>query len=359
MAEVHHSVPLLLVSANAGERLRAEVAAGARPRTEYLELERRHGMEILDWSRLGHSRRRTRILSLRHVAAALPRLRRHTAVFSDGEHLGIPLALAMSFGHAIPHVVIGHWLTRSKKRAFFKVLKAHRRMTRILVHSRTQLELAARELGIPRERMRFVPYSADTEFWRPQVTPQERLVVSAGLEHRDYATLDAACARIDCDLSIAAASLHTPHAICTMPPATSKAIIQPRSHLDLRDLYARASVVAVPLVPNDFQAGVTTLLEAMAMGKAVVVSATQGQRDVVVDGETGLMVPPDNPQALAAALRRLLDDPGERARLGRNARRAVENSFSLEAYVDAIAASLEEAAGLNQTVVEEASAAAI
>jgi glycosyltransferase involved in cell wall biosynthesis len=344
MKDGRRAAPLLLVSADASSKLRDDVAAGRRPRPEYLELERRHGMELLDWSRLGYSGRRTQMLSLRHVAAALPRLSTHTAVFSDGEHLGIPLALAMSVGPSIPHVVIGHWLSRSKKRAFFRLFKAYRRMTRIIVHSRTQLEIAVHELGIPRDRLRFVPYSADTDFWRPADVPEERHVVSAGLEHRDYATLDLACRAIDCDVTVAAASLHTPGAVRTMPGPGGRVRIVSLDHLALRDLYARAAVVAVPLVPNDFQAGVTTLLEAMAMGKAVVVSATDGQRDIVVDGETGVTVPPGDAAALEHALRRLLDDPAERARLGRNARRAVEASFSLDSYVDAIAASLLEAA---------------
>ena len=345
MRNGHATSPaLLLVSARADSRLREEVAAGRRPRPEYLELERRHGMELFDWSRLGQAGRRTELLSLRHVAAAVPRLRGHVAVFSDGEHLGIPLALALAVGPSIPHVVIGHWLTRSKKRPFFRVLKAHRWMTKIIVHSRTQLEIAVRDLGIPRERLRFVPYCADTQFWRPGEAAAERLVVSAGLEHRDFATLDTACASIDCDVTVAAASLHTPEAVRTMPGPSTKVKLVSLDHLSLRELYAKAAVVAVPLVPNDFQAGVTTLLEAMSMGKAVVVSATEGQRDIVVDGETGILVPPGDSVALARALERLLDDPSERARLGRNARRAVEASFSLEAYVDAIAATLVEAA---------------
>jgi glycosyltransferase involved in cell wall biosynthesis len=311
---------------------------------EFLELERRHGMELFDWSRLGGRRQRSRLLSLRHVAAALPRLRDHDVVFSDGEHLGIPMALAMSVGPSRPHVVIGHWLTRPKKRAFFRVLRADRRMTRIIVHSRTQFEAAANELHIARDRLRFVPYSADTEFWRPLESVEERLVVSAGLEQRDYAVLGEACRELDCDVMIAAASLHSPGAARSMPIPWGRLAVRALDHVALRNWYARAAVVAVPLLPNDFQAGVTTLLEAMAMGKAVVVTATEGQRDIVVDGETGLTVPPGNAEALRAAIDHLLNDPGERERLGSNARRAVERSFSLDGYVAALAANLREAA---------------
>jgi len=48
-----------------------------------------------------------------------------------------------------------------------------------------------------------------------------------------------------------------------------------------RELYARSAVVVVPLYDVDFQAGVTTILEAMAMAKPVVVTRSQGQIDIV------------------------------------------------------------------------------
>lgn len=336
--------PLLLVSAWADSALRHEIAAGRRPRTEFLELERLHGVELLDWSQLQGGRQRSQLLSLRHAAAALSRLPDHDVVFSDGEHIGIPLALAMKFRTARPHVVIGHWLTRPKKRVFFRVLKAHRRMTRIIVHSRTQLEAAVEQLGIPRDRLEFVPYCADTRFWRPLDLSEERVIMSAGREHRDYAVLDRASRGLGHELLIAAGSLHSPDALCTFPSATSNAVVRRLDHASLREWYARAAVVVVPLLPNDFQAGVTTLLEAMAMAKAVVVSATEGQRDIVVDGETGLLVPPGDSDALRDALARLLADPTERLRLGANARRAVEETFSLDRYVEALASNLRAAA---------------
>ncbi len=331
--------PLLLVSASADAALRAEIASGRRPRVEFLELERLHNAELLDWTRIG-GRRRSGLLSLRHAAAALGRLSNYSAVFSDGEHIGIPLALAMRLGPASPHMVIGHWLTGPKKKFFFRVLKAHRRMTRIIVHSRTQLEAAVETLQIPRDHLAFIPYSADTNFWQPLGLPEERVIVSAGREHRDYALLDRACSDSGYDLVIACGSLFSPGAVCTHPSATSRAIVCTLDYVSLRDAYAKASLVVVPLLANDFQAGVTTLLEAMAMGKAVIVSATAGQRDIVVDGETGVLVRPADEEALRDAVRGLLRNPAERTRLGRNARRAVEEQFSLDRYVSELAANL-------------------
>jgi len=70
-----------------------------------------------------------------------------------------------------------------------------------------------------------------------------------------------------------------------------------------------------------------TLLEAMACGAAPVATAVDGSAEAIVDGESGLLVPPGDPQAMAAAIGRLLDDPALRARLSVGARARVEAHF--------------------------------
>jgi glycosyltransferase involved in cell wall biosynthesis len=75
------------------------------------------------------------------------------------------------------------------------------------------------------------------------------------------------------------------------------------------------------------------LLEAMAMARPVVATAVGGNLDVLEDGVTALLVPPREPEALAAAIARLLTSPEEAARLGRAARRKVEDDFGLDLMV--------------------------
>jgi glycosyltransferase involved in cell wall biosynthesis len=334
----------MLVSDRADTR-RADVREGRRPCPEYLRLEERYGVKLLDWSRLGErARLRTGRLSIAHAAAAVGRLRGLDAVFSDGEHVGVPLALAMRIrGYDTPHLMLAHHLTTRAKQRLFRLLRPQARITRIVVHSRRQLALAETELHIEAAKLRFLPYFADTCFWSPQPVPEEALVVAAGREHRDYATLATACTHLPARVFVAAGSLFSPAAPHAQPVAwPANASIGFAGHLELRAWYARASVVAVPLVPTDFQAGVTTLLEAMAMAKAVVVTATEGQSDVVSDGVTGLTVPPGDPAALRDAMARLLSDRRERTRLGANARESVARFFSLDVYTDELARHLAE-----------------
>src|SRR5918999_2264168 len=73
-------------------------------------------------------------------------------------------------------------------------------------------------------------------------------------------------------------------------------------------------------------------LEAMSRGKAVVASAVGGITDIVVHEETGLLVPPGDTTALAAAMRRVLSDPALRERLGRGGRERI-NTFTADAII--------------------------
>jgi glycosyltransferase involved in cell wall biosynthesis len=333
---------LMLVSSTVDTSLRQQVAAGSRPAPEFLRLERDHGVRLLDWSQLPHPRHRRSLLqSIAHVRAALDRLDAHDAVLSDGEHVGIPLALAMrALRRDVPQLMVGHHLTTRAKPQLLRLLGDHGQH-RILVHSRHQQAIAERDLGIPPSRLEFLPYCADEAFWRPQTASEDPLIVSAGLEHRDYRTLALACGDLSERVFVAAGSLHSPRAHCTLPSELPGNFCTGfLEHRALRDLYARAKVVVVPLLPSDFQGGVTTLLEGMAMGKAVVVSATDGLGDIVRDGETGVLVPPGDAGELRAAVTRLLADPGERGRLGANARAAVETEFALDLYTARLAAHL-------------------
>ena len=113
-------------------------------------------------------------------------------------------------------------------------------------------------------------------------------------------------------------------------------------HDELLGLYERAAIVACPSRREGF--GVTCA-EAMAYGRPVVASAVGGLLDLVVDGETGLHVPPRDPAALQHALRRLLDDRGLRARLGTAARERAARLLSWPSVTDATLRAYAEAIG--------------
>jgi glycosyltransferase involved in cell wall biosynthesis len=76
----------------------------------------------------------------------------------------------------------------------------------------------------------------------------------------------------------------------------------------------------------------------MAHARPVVATDVGGLRDLVVDGETGVVVPPRDPAALRAALDRLLADPALRRRLGSAGRRRAQERFSWDVVTEATVA---------------------
>ena len=113
-------------------------------------------------------------------------------------------------------------------------------------------------------------------------------------------------------------------------------------HDELQQLYARAAVIACPSRREGF--GVACL-EAMAHGRPVVATHVGGLLDLVVDGETGIVVPPRDPAALRSALDRLLVDPDLRRKLGSAGRDRARTHFSWERVTDATLAAYAEAVG--------------
>ena len=98
---------------------------------------------------------------------------------------------------------------------------------------------------------------------------------------------------------------------------------------DVGDLLAAADVF---VLSSDSEGLPMSVLEAMASGLPVVASAVGGIPELVRDEGTGVLVPPRDPGALAAALEALIAQPALRARLGEAGRRRIEHDFSLAEF---------------------------
>jgi glycosyltransferase involved in cell wall biosynthesis len=75
------------------------------------------------------------------------------------------------------------------------------------------------------------------------------------------------------------------------------------------------------------------IMEAMAAGKPVVATAVGGTPELVIPGETGLLAPPQDPEALASASQTMLENPGRALEMGQAGRRRIEKFFSIEKMV--------------------------
>jgi glycosyltransferase involved in cell wall biosynthesis len=103
--------------------------------------------------------------------------------------------------------------------------------------------------------------------------------------------------------------------------------------------YEAADIVAIPSLS---EGSPNVLLEAMAFGVPVVATKVGGIPEIVTDGETALLVPAQDPSAMAAAIARLLSDPGTASTLARQAREKVETDYSPETRAKTLISIYEE-----------------
>jgi glycosyltransferase involved in cell wall biosynthesis len=116
---------------------------------------------------------------------------------------------------------------------------------------------------------------------------------------------------------------------------------------DRERLARQYSAARVFCLPSQFEPYGLVLLEAMAHGVPCVVTRAGGMPDIVLDGETGLVVEPGDTAALADALARLLEDEAYAAALGAASRRRVERELNWDAVAARMAPALEAAARLS------------
>lgn len=355
---------LLLVPSDLKTGLEDQIQSGMHPRMDYDALKehltkgQENHVELI-----GYSDARTdchmfvrlvrKLVGLDGALAAIGFLDRgkFDSIFTNGENISIPLGMLFKLCRRRPrHVTIGHRLSAGKKRIFFTLAKVFRQIDVILVYATTQLHFGDKSLGIPSDKIRLIAFHADNCFFRPEAAvsapqngtepelPSKPMICSAGLEWRDYPTLIAAVSVLPhLNVRLAAASPWSKHTNETENRTLPENVEARRyDYIELLSLYRSADIVVVPLYENDFQAGVTTLLEAMAIGKAVIVTQTMGQTDVIVNEVNGLTVPPGDSGALRAAIVRLLADSDLRKRLGSSARRWVEENATLDRWVGAV-----------------------
>ncbi|CAM3450897.1 glycosyltransferase family 4 protein [Kibdelosporangium persicum] len=233
------------------------------------------------------------------------------------EYSGVPAALRERRKPVITGVV---WLTDEVDRttAWF-AKRALPRAARVWASSSAMIPRLERDWGV--RKAQHIPLGIDVDFFQARPRTEEGLVVSAGNDrHRDHGTLIRAVTKVP------GARLE----IATRLPIPQRFARIGLNEGQIRDLYHRASVVAIATTPNVHASGLTVTLEAMASGRPVVIPDTPGLTDYVENERTGLVYPVGDEDALAKCVQRLLGDDAMAEEMGRAARRKVEQHFSTE-----------------------------
>ena len=311
---------LLTVSGRIPGDLDDQIAAGRRPRADYRVMAHAFGADLVDEA--------TALASVGRFGRALHRYggvgpllgwycfrhrREYDVIVTDGEQAGIPLALLCRLAGrgTARYMMIVHIVSTASKSRIIRWAGLARLIDRFVVYSAAQRDFVLQRFGAADHHVIMSTFMVDTEFFDPAKieVAHERMICAAGLERRDYPTLMDAVDGLDVRVVIAASSPWSTKADSSAGrPIPPNVEIQRLSLFELRDLYAAARFVVMPLVDVDFQAGITTILEAMSMAKPVLCTRTTGQTDTIVEGETGWYVPPADVVSLRATIVKLLDD---------------------------------------------------
>jgi len=276
------------------------------------------------------------------------RRKRYDALISWGERYSILMGLLLRFmRQKTPHVALVYWISKPKQSYLLK--QASRRIDRIVTWSSVQRKYALEHLHLPPSKVVYVPYGIDQKFWRPLENSGPPIISSVGEEMRDYATLLRAVetTQIPCRIVAKMVRIIGQYGSEWRPidkygPFPANVSVGTATFTELREIYSRSKFVVLPLLPSETSSGLTVLLEAMAMGKAVICTKSDAQVDVIVEGKTGLFVKGGDPNALREAIEFLWNLPQKAEEMGKEARKYVEAHHTIDGFVGSVRTIVEE-----------------
>ena len=347
---------LLTVSGNIADDLLEDIARGEKPRTDYIEMAKAFGADLIDYKTaaaqtgiIGKLLQKTAGNNMMLAWASFRQRKNYATIFTDGEQIGLPYALLLRLfgwlgGHRPAHLMITHLISTRSKMTLTSTFSLHKYIDRFLVYSTRQQEIICQTWNLPITRVPFTPFMVDQLFFSaeeaenqpelPGITDTEKpYICSVGLEFRDYPTLMEAVEGLDLHIVIAAGSPWSKREDQTKSAEIPQNVTVKRfTQKELRKLYQKSQFVIMPLLENDFQAGITAILEAMALEKAIICTRTRGQLDVIQEGITGMYVAPNNPTALREAIETLLNNPSLAEKMGKAGRQIIDNQMNLDQY---------------------------
>ncbi len=224
---------------------------------------------------------------------------------------------------------------------------------RYLAVSRHVRDRLAARAGLPERKLRVVPNGIDPAPFAGPADPGLRARLGGSPGRPMVFTAARLTAQKAIDVLIAAAALVPDALFVIAGEGPDRAALEARADalgvasrvrlLGARDDIAQLLAAAdLFVLPSLFEGLPIAVLEAMAAGKPVVATRVGGTDEVVVDGETGILVPPGNPGRLAAAIRAFIDDPDRARRAGQAGRERFHARFTARAMCASVTQVYEE-----------------
>jgi glycosyltransferase involved in cell wall biosynthesis len=268
----------------------------------------------------------------------LGQLNEDDLVLCTGEDIGLPIALLFNLTGmpsklvifaVAPHRTRFQWLSR-----FFNIQS---QVDLFTTDTTFKVDALLQGLNLPSHQVSLLPTPTDVNFFKPgAANPKSRpIIASAGLEQRDYQTLAIATQNLDADVKICAvspnASSKTKVTFPTVMPANMTSRHYPWA--DFLQLYRDADVVVISLLQNHYSAGLTTLIEALACRRPVVMTRTPGLGATLIDMGVAIGVEPGDAAGMEKAIVHLLANPDVAAAQAQRGYELVQQQYTSEHYV--------------------------
>jgi len=197
--------------------------------------------------------------------------------------------------------------------------------------SAREIEHYKKEFNWQSSKLGFVPFHTDPDYLKYPEKTKCDFILSVGRSFRDYNTLIDAVRGINIDTIIIASK----HNVLTKCP-TNVRVEYDQSMDVVCDYIARSRLVVLPLQDRQISIGQSVLLQAMAMGKPVIVTRTSGTEDYVEDRKTGVFVKPHDVDELRNKILFLYNNSSARETLGLNAKKTVIEKYLPMNYVEGV-----------------------
>jgi len=284
------------------------------------------------------------------VRAHLWQMNRAKVVVATSDNMGLPALHLKTRGRLkVPLVYVSIGLPERmmavEAKSPARATRYRRRMScvdRFVAYGWAEAEWLRQWLG-DEKKVRFVPFGVDTETWRPEADAKEEIdVLGIGYDPmRDFDLLADFARRYPAVSVCLATSRERAKELGNLPSNLQIRIRVPIEKL--KDIISAARVVVLPVKENTYSGATTTLLQCMAMGKAVAVSRVGAIREGYgfEDGVNLRWMEPGSQKSLDKVVAGLLMNPELRHRLGEAARRHVVENLGWNRYVGKIEKCLE------------------
>lgn len=263
---------------------------------------------------------------------ALFKAKQYDLIISHGAQSGLLLAFLRGLirGNMPPHIIIDVGCfngARDNKWEIAPIKFAAKSLAGVVYHATVQKEYYQKHL--PFLKTRFVPFGVDTDSFCSMEMENKDYVVSIGYTKRDYKTLLEAWQKIPAGktkLKIIGVNNLRAWGIENIPPNVETL---GWLHVNkLKETIAKARFVILPLPYYKYAYGQMSLLQSMAMAKAVIVTKTPSTVDYITDGRDALLVEPYSIDDMKQKIEFLLANPATAKTIGQKARETVLQEFN-------------------------------